>query len=77
MLHPDDSRAQEGARFEDEPLEFHERVRRGYFELAANEPDRFCVIDAALPEIRVGELIWDEVCDRFPDLVATKETTKQ
>ncbi len=76
VLHPDDARAQEGARFEDEPLEFHERVRRGYSELVASEPDRFCVIDAAQPEARVSELIWDEVCDRFPSLVASKETTK-
>lgn len=77
VLHPDDARAQEGARFEDEPLEFHERVRRGYSELVAGEPDRFCVIDATQPEARVGELIWDEVCDRFPSLVASEETTKQ
>ena len=77
VLHPDDARAQEGARFEDEPLEFHERVRRGYSELVASEPDRFFVIDATQPESRVSELIWDEVCDRFPSLVASKETTKQ
>ena len=51
VVHPFDARAQEGTRFEDEPLEFHERVRQGYLELAANEPDRFCVIDATLPEV--------------------------
>lgn len=70
VLHADDARAQEGARFEDEPLEFHERVRQGYLQLAANEPDRFCVIDATLSESRITELIWDEVCNRFPELVA-------
>jgi len=74
ILHADEVRAQEGARFEDEPLEFHERVRLGYHELVANEPERFCVIDAALPEGRVSELIWDEVCDRFPELVAVMES---
>ena len=73
----DDARAQEGARFEDEPLEFHERVRRGYLELAASEPDRFCVIDATLPERRVSELIWEEVCDRFPELAAVTEDAKR
>ena len=72
MLHPDDARAQEGARFEDEPLEFHERVRQGYLQLAANEPDRFCVIDAALPQRRVTELIWQEARNRFPKLAAPK-----
>ena len=77
MLHADDVRAREGARFEDEPLEFHERVRQGYRELAAKEPKRFCVIDATLPESRVSDLIWDEVCDRFPELAAAKESVEQ
>ena len=71
VLHADEARAQEGARFEDEPLVFHERVRQGYLELAANEPDRFCVIDATLPERRVSELIWKEVRRRFPELAAS------
>ena len=77
VLHADDVRAREGARFEDEPLEFHERVRRGYRELAAKESKRFCVIDATLPESRVSDLIWDEVCDRFPELAAAKESVEQ
>ena len=33
-------------RFDAESLDFHERVRRGYLELAAAEPERFAVIDA-------------------------------
>ncbi len=74
ILYAGEARAQEGARFEDEPLEFHERVRQGYLELVANEPDRFCVIDATLPERRVSELIWDEVCDRFPELTPVMES---
>jgi dTMP kinase len=73
ILHADEGRAQEGARFEDEPLEFHERVRSGYLKLAENEPERFCVIDATLPECRVSELIWNEVYVRFPELVAVME----
>lgn len=33
-------------RLEREPLEFHRRVRQGYLELAAAEPERFVVLDA-------------------------------
>ncbi|MCY3544166.1 MAG: thymidylate kinase [Chloroflexi bacterium] len=65
VLHESAARAQEGARFEEEPLEFHERVRQGYRELAAREPDRFCIIDAAQPQERVSEIIWAELCRRF------------
>jgi dTMP kinase len=35
------------ARFENELLSFHERVRRGYLELAQREPGRIRVVDAA------------------------------
>ena len=35
------------ARFENEHLPFHERVRRGYLELAGREPERFRVVDAS------------------------------
>lgn len=34
-------------RFEAESLSFHRRVREGYLQLAAAEPDRFLVIDSA------------------------------
>jgi dTMP kinase len=34
-------------RFEQEDLRFHRRVREGYLTLAAAEPDRYAVIDAA------------------------------
>ena len=77
VLQADDARAQEGARFEDEPLEFHDRVRQGYLDLAAKQPDRFCVIDATLPELRVSELIWNEVRARFPELVAVMESASR
>ena len=33
-------------RMDDYALQFHERVRRGYLEMAAKEPDRFVVINA-------------------------------
>lgn len=34
-------------RFEREKLDFHNRVRGGYLNLYKNEPERFCLIDAA------------------------------
>ena len=39
--------------FERESIPFHERVRAGFLALAAAEPDRFCVLDAAQPIERV------------------------
>jgi dTMP kinase len=40
------------ARFENEDLSFHERVRQGYLDLAKREPGRFCIMDASLrPEV--------------------------
>ncbi len=38
------------ARFENEELFFHERVRRGYLELAKGDPGRFRIIDASPTE---------------------------
>lgn len=42
-------------RFEREDMEFHERVRAGFLELARAEPDRFCVIDASRSVQEVSE----------------------
>jgi dTMP kinase len=40
-------RGQKRDRFEKESLTFHNRIRKGYLELAAKEPDRWLVIDAS------------------------------
>lgn len=42
-------------RFESETLAFFERVRQGYLDCAAAEPDRFAVIDAAQPIEKVTQ----------------------
>lgn len=42
-------------RFEKEEMEFHQRVRAGFLELARAEPDRFCVIDASRSVQEVSE----------------------
>jgi dTMP kinase len=53
------------SRIDDESVAFHERVRKGYLELAAAEPDRFRVIDgrATLSEVglRIREALQDRV----------------
>lgn len=41
--------------------EFHQRVRAGFNALAAAEPDRWLVLDAALPATEVTELAWARV----------------
>jgi dTMP kinase len=48
---------------------FHERVRAGYRELAASEPDRFAVIDASAPPDRVFASIVAAI-GRLPDLTS-------
>jgi dTMP kinase len=44
-------------RFEREKIEFHERVRAGFLELARAEPQRFRIIDAARSAEEVGQEI--------------------
>ncbi len=46
------------ARFEGETLAFHERVRRGYLEMARREPERFLVLSAEGARSRVHEEVW-------------------
>ena len=48
-------------RFEAESLAFHERVRAGYLKLAAEQPERWRVIDAARPVETVAEEVWTAV----------------
>jgi len=48
---------QEGDRFERERESFFERVRRGYLDIAAAEPQRVKIIDAARELEEVGRLL--------------------
>ncbi len=50
-------RSNKEGRFEEEKLEFHQRVRAGYLELAKAEPERFHIIDAAQDEHLVRDNI--------------------
>ena len=55
-------------RFEAEPLPFHRKVRQGYLQIAAAEPERVRVIDASGSLEAVGAAVLREVTDLFPDL---------
>lgn len=48
-------------RFELEQISFHRRVRQGYLEMAASEPERWLVIDAMLSKRKVSTIIWEKV----------------
>ena len=58
---------QEGAadnrRFEDQPMEFHQRVRQGFLLQAGAEPERWTMIDARMEQEQVREAIWEKVME--------------
>lgn len=63
-------RYKEGARFEEQPMEFHSRIREGYRAMAAREPERWHAIDAAADEDAIAAAVWEETRRRFPSLDA-------
>jgi len=48
-------------RFEQENTAFHQRVRAGYFKLAANDPERWLVVDASQSKREIEQIIWQRV----------------
>jgi dTMP kinase len=55
-------------RFELESLQFHQRVRDGYQELARQEPQRFVIIDAAAGISEMEEAIAAAVLERLASI---------
>ncbi len=55
-------------RMEAQPPEFHHAVREGYLALAAAEPGRFRVLDAALPPEALHEVIWNLISEKLHGL---------
>jgi len=53
-------------RFESKGLEFHERLRRGFLDIAAAHPDRCVVIDADGDQDTVEARVWAAVEARLP-----------
>lgn len=53
--------AEKQDRFEKQDIDFHERIRQGYLKLAAEEPERWLVIDATQSQEEIAEIIWRKV----------------
>ena len=48
-------------RFEQEETAFHQRIREGYLKLAADDPERWLIIDASQSKAKVEQIIWQRV----------------
>ena len=48
-------------RFEQQPDDYHRRVRAGFLTLAEAEPERWLVVDGTLPPERIARQIWARV----------------
>lgn len=57
--------AKQPDRFEAEQLEFHQKLRAAYQELAKREPRRCVIIDARAAKKVVAKRIWYTVCKKF------------
>ncbi|WP_248580035.1 dTMP kinase [Nocardioides sp. InS609-2] len=52
-------RFEERDRIEGESLEFHQRARQGFLDLAGADPDHYLVLDASYPEVVLADVIRD------------------
>jgi dTMP kinase len=59
-------RAGESNRLDQEPAEFHARVRAAYLELAREEPARWVTLDATLAPDALEARVWGAVQARLP-----------
>jgi|TARA_B100002003_G_scaffold241451_1_gene263187 dTMP kinase len=53
-------------RFEREHLAFHQKVRQGYLKLAADESERWLVVDASQSKAKIAKVIWQRVSELLP-----------
>ena len=62
------SRIKNADRLESESIEFHNRVRQEYLQLAAMDPERYLVLDAQRPIIEIHQ----EITARITALISKK-----
>ncbi len=60
----------EGMKFEEEPAEFHERIRLGFLALADQEAERWRVVDATRSIDAISDDIWNAVRERLGNYIA-------
>jgi dTMP kinase len=51
--------------YESRRLDFHQRLREGFLEIARQEPNRVVVVDAFRNELMIADEIWHHVSSRF------------
>ncbi len=62
-------RVRSADRLESEPEQFHTRVRRTFLDLAADDPDRYLVLDATMDSYQLSKSIQAAVRELLPDPV--------
>ena len=55
-------------KFEEEPLDFHNRVRNGYLEILKSYPSRIIKIEANQDKNIISNLIWQNLQNKIPNL---------
>ena len=50
-------------RFEDQPLQFHKKIRDGYLSLAKEDPEHWVILDATLSEEEISRKVWSHVLE--------------
>ena len=61
-------------RMEQQPADFYERVRQGYRDLAAREPNRIVLIDGSRNVDEIEADIWKTLSSRFPELASNRQS---
>lgn len=56
-------------RFDSEELDFHNRIRNGYLQLASNNPERWLVINGLLSKREISKIIWQKVSTLVPQVI--------